>query len=167
MKNNQRPAPKSILLVCLGNICRSPTAEEVFRQHLAMSGLSIKVDSAGTANYHPGSKPDARSIAHAKAHGYSISKIRARQVLDEDFDRFDLIMAMDEANLEELRERRAALRVGGQEAGAAVVLFSKHDPLFEGTAVPDPYHGSDSDFERVIEQSESSVKAWIQRWQRS
>ena len=167
MKNNQRPAPKSILLVCLGNICRSPTAEEVFRQYLAVSGLSIKVDSAGTANYHPGSKPDPRSIKHAKAHGYSIGKLRARQVSDEDFERFDLIMAMDENNLAELRERRTLLRERGQEASAAVVLFSKHDPKFEGTSVPDPYHGSDGDFERVIEQSESSVKAWIQRWQRT
>ena len=167
MKNNQRPAPKSILLVCLGNICRSPTAEEVFRQYLAVSGLSIKVDSAGTANYHPGSKPDPRSIKHAKAHGYSIGKLRARQVSDEDFERFDLIMAMDEANLGELRSRRAKLREAGHEAQAAVVLFSKHDPKFEGAAVPDPYYGQDADFERVIEQSESSVKAWIQRWQRS
>ena len=167
MKNNQRPAPKSILLVCLGNICRSPTAEEVFRQHLAVSGLSIKVDSAGTANYHPGSKPDSRSISHAKTSGYAIAKLRARQVSDEDFDRFDLIMAMDEKNLEELRERRALLRESGSQASAAVVLFSKHDPKFEGSAVPDPYHGNDADFERVIEQAESSVKAWIQRWQRN
>ena len=122
MKNNQRPAPKSILLVCLGNICRSPTAEEVFRQHLAMSGLSIKVDSAGTANYHPGSKPDERSIAHAKAYGYSISKIRARQVQDEDFDRFDLIMAMDEANT--LGQGRQGLIPSSLNKNSTIVFIS-------------------------------------------
>jgi protein-tyrosine phosphatase len=84
-------------MVCMGNICRSPTAEGVFRAKVAQAGLSerVKMDSAGTHNYHPGSPPDERSQAHALARGYDLSLLRARQVLDADYAHFDLILAMD------------------------------------------------------------------------
>jgi protein-tyrosine phosphatase len=95
-----------ILMVCMGNICRSPTAEGVLRAKLAQAGLSkrVLVDSAGTHNYHPGNPPDERSQAHALRRGYNLSALRARQVCAEDYDHFDLILAMDWDNLALLQE---------------------------------------------------------------
>ena len=95
--------PSSVLLVCLGNICRSPTAEEIFRQQAAIAGLAMKVDSAGTGDWHIGHAPDVRAQRHAKAHGYNINKLVARQVSADDFRKFDLILAMDAQNLADLQ----------------------------------------------------------------
>ncbi|OLF38299.1 MULTISPECIES: low molecular weight protein-tyrosine-phosphatase [unclassified Psychrobacter] len=157
-------APSSILLVCLGNICRSPTAEEIFRQQIAIAGLSIKVDSAGTGDWNVGNAPDVRSQRHAKGHGYNISKLVARQVNADDFRDFDLILAMDSQNLADLQALKDSIDNTSQESLAKLALFSEEDPTYGGDDVPDPYKGDGDDFEDVIERIESSAKAWIESW---
>ena len=152
--------PSSVLLVCLGNICRSPTAEEVFRQQAAIAGLSIKVDSAGTSDGHVGHAPDTRSQRHAKSHGYKINKLIARQVSADDFRNFDLILAMDAQNLADLQAIKDSLT----DTTAKLALFSEEDPTYGGDDVPDPYQGDGEDFENVIERIESSAQAWIESW---
>ena len=154
--------PSSVLLVCLGNICRSPTAEEVFRQQAAIAGLSIKVDSAGTSDSHIGHAPDTRSQRHAKAHGYKINKLVARQVSADDFRNFDLILAMDTQNLADLQAIKDSL-IETEDSLAKLALFSEEDPTYGGD-VPDPYKGDGDDFEEVIERIESSAQAWIESW---
>ena len=155
--------PSSVLLVCLGNICRSPTAEEVFRQQAAIAGLSIKVDSAGTSDWHVGSAPDARSQRHAKSHGYKINKLVARQVSASDFRDFDLILAMDSQNLTDLQAIKDSI-TESEDNLATLALFSEEDPTYCGSDVPDPYKGDNDDFEEVIERIESSAQAWIESW---
>lgn len=155
--------PSSVLLVCLGNICRSPTAEEVFRQQAAIAGLSIKVDSAGTSDSHIGHAPDTRSQRHAKAHGYKINKLVARQVSADDFRNFDLILAMDTQNLADLQAIKDSL-IETEDNLAKLALFSEEDPTYGGDDVPDPYKGDGNDFEEVIERIESSAQAWIESW---
>ncbi len=105
---NRSARDSSVLFVCLGNICRSPTAEAVFRERAARAGLAqrIVVDSAGTGDWHVGRPPDRRAIAHAAKRGYDLTPLRARQVAPGDFDRFRWILAMDEANLRDLRALR-------------------------------------------------------------
>src|SRR5689334_8074942 len=95
----------AVLMVCMGNICRSPTAEGVFRHRVKEAGLQdrVHIDSAGTLDYHTGSPPDARSCHHAALRGYDLTELRARQVHPKDFQRFDLLLAMDEQNLRWLR----------------------------------------------------------------
>ena len=155
--------PSSVLLVCLGNICRSPTAEEVFRQQAAIAGLSIKVDSAGTSDAHVGDKPDPRSQRHAKSHGYKINKLIARQVSAKDFYDFDLILAMDAQNLADLQVIKDDISETTDDL-ATLALFSEEDPTYSGNDVPDPYKGGSDDFEEVIERIESSAQAWIESW---
>ncbi|MGP4713531.1 MULTISPECIES: low molecular weight protein-tyrosine-phosphatase [unclassified Psychrobacter] len=158
--------PTSVLLVCLGNICRSPTAEEIFRQQAAIAGLNMKVDSAGTGDWHIGHAPDIRAQRHAKSHGYNISKLVARQVSAEDFYNFDLILAMDTQNLADLQAIKDELlgTNNNEEALAKLALFSEEDPTYGGDSVPDPYKGDGDAFEEVIERIESSSKAWIESW---
>ncbi|MGP5058357.1 low molecular weight protein-tyrosine-phosphatase [Psychrobacter celer] len=155
--------PSSVLLVCLGNICRSPTAEEVFRQQAAIAGLSLKVDSAGTGDWHIGHAPDERSQRHAKSHGYNIGKLVARQVSADDFRQFDLILAMDSQNLADLQAIKDSL-TDPVDTLAKLALFSEEDPTYGGDDVPDPYHGDAEDFEEVIKRIESSAQAWIESW---
>jgi protein-tyrosine phosphatase len=155
--------PSSVLLVCLGNICRSPTAEEVFRQQAAIAGLSIKVDSAGTGDWHIGHKPDERAQRHAKAHGYKINKLIARQINNDDFRNFDLILAMDAQNLADLQALKNNI-ADTENSMAKLALFSEEDPTYGGDDVPDPYKGGADDFEEVIERIESSAQAWIESW---
>ena len=140
------------LLVCLGNICRSPTAEAVLRQRLSASDLAdrVEVDSAGTASYHVGAPPDHRSMQHAKRRGYDLSALRARRVADDDFERFDLILAMDSENLADLQERcprqhRAKLR-----------LLSEFATRHSLRDVPDPYSGGAAGFETVLDLVEDA-----------
>lgn len=164
--------PSSVLLVCLGNICRSPTAEEIFRQQAAIAGLSIKVDSAGTGDWHIGHAPDIRAQRHAKAHGYKINKLVARQICEEDFRKFDLILAMDTQNLADLQTLKdtichSASGTGAQENLAKLALFSEEDPTYGGDDIPDPYKGDGDAFEEVIERIESSAQAWIESWKAS
>ncbi len=157
-------APSSVLLVCLGNICRSPTAEEIFRQQAAIAGLDIKVDSAGTGDWHIGHAPDVRSQRHAKSHCYNISKLVARQVDDEDFRKFDLILAMDGQNLADLQALKNSIKDTSDKPLAKLALFTEEDPTYGGDDVPDPYKGNGDDFEDVIERIESSAQAWIESW---
>jgi protein-tyrosine phosphatase len=138
-------------MVCLGNICRSPTAEAVLRAKLDAAGLGgrVVVDSAGTGDWHVGSPPDARSQRHAAQRGYDLSALRGRQVAEDDFHRFDLILAMDEDNLADLQR----LAPGGHKR-AEVRLFAP-------TEVPDPYSGGPEGFERVLDLVETASDAWV------
>ncbi len=137
----------SVLFVCLGNICRSPTAEGVFRKLVEDAGLGerVRIDSAGTASYHVGATPDARAMAAAKLRGFDLSAIRARHVAEEDFAAFDLILAMDEENLADLR------RAAPAGARAQLRLLLEFAPGAGVTAVPDPYYGGKNGFEQVLD----------------
>ena len=136
-----------VLFVCLGNICRSPTAEGVLR-HLAAQqapGLALEIDSAGTADYHIGAPPDPRSQRAALRRGIDISGLRARQVTVDDFARFDLILAMDGANLLDLR----AMQPRGSRA--SLQLFLEYAPDLKLRDVPDPYDRDAAAFEEVLD----------------
>lgn len=146
--------PQRVLLVCMGNICRSPTAEAVLRTHARKAGLTIEFDSAGTENYHIGDPPDARSISHAQRRGYDLSPLRARQVHASDFHSFDLILAADELNLRELRRRCPA------ELHGRLRLF------LDDVALPDPYYGESDDFEKVLDLVEKQAVLLMSRWSR-
>lgn len=137
-----------VCFVCLGNICRSPTAEGVMRHLVARAGRAdaFEIDSAGTAAYHAGERPDPRSIACARTHGVELPG-RARQLVREDFARFDHVLAMDRENLRAL-ERLAP----GETARAKVALLRSFDPdAPPGAEVPDPYYGGEDGFERVFQ----------------
>jgi len=148
-----------VLFVCLGNICRSPTAEGVLRAIAAREfpALKLEIDSAGTADYHVGEPPDRRTIAAARRRGYDLSGLRARQVLPEDFQRFDFVLAMDRANLAELESRRM------EGATAEVALFMGFAPGNEYDEVPDPYYGGVEDFERVLDLCEDASRGLLGR----
>jgi len=143
----------SVLFVCTGNICRSPTADGVFRHIVGAAGHAptIQVDSAGTHDYHVGAAPDARAQAHARRRGYDLSALRARQVTVDDFHRFDLILAMDRGHLRFLRE------LAPDDGYKGLGLFSSyaHDaqPAL-APDVPDPYYGGSDGFERVLDMIE-------------
>lgn len=140
-----------ILFVCMGNICRSPTAEAVFRHTLfaAECAGSFSCDSAGTHDYHVGDPPDPRTIAAAQRRGYDMSALRARQVELADFSRFTLIMAMDRANLAALQ------RLCPSSLHARVKLYGDMHEDFSGQDVPDPYYGGPAGFERVLDMAEA------------
>ena len=131
-----------VLFVCMGNICRSPTAEGVLRQRLSAAGLAgkVTVDSAGTGDWHVGKAPDGRSAQAAAARGYDLSSLRARQVQREDFQRFDLILAMDQSNLRNLKALRPS------DARADLDLYLRRYVLALDE-VPDPYYGGEDGFE--------------------
>jgi protein-tyrosine phosphatase len=142
-----------VLFVCMGNICRSPTAEGVFRHVVAQQGLAEQIitDSAGTHDYHIGAAPDPRAQAAAARRGYDLSGLRARQVTVEDFAAFDHVLAMDEYNRELLRalcppQYRARVRL--------LLEFADGTPLRE---VPDPYYGDAQDFEAVLDLVENAA----------
>jgi protein-tyrosine phosphatase len=147
-----------ILFVCTGNICRSPTAEGVFRDLAARAGLSerVEVDSAGTHGYHIGEAPDARSCATAAARGFDLSMLRARRVSAHDFETFDLILAMDREHLARLEALRP------NSARAEIKLFLDFHPKHQGRDVPDPYYGGEDDFIEVIEMIEQTSAALIE-----
>lgn len=140
----------NILFVCLGNICRSPTVEGVARALAAREAphLQLRFDSAGTADYHVGAPPDPRSQHAAQVRGYDISTLRARQVEPEDFERFELLLAMDEQNLRDLR----ALAPHGYEQ--RVQLFLSYWAEAPTRHVPDPYYGDADGFDTVLELAE-------------
>jgi protein-tyrosine phosphatase len=148
-----------ILFVCLGNICRSPLAEGVFRHLAAEAGLDerIQVDSAGTGAWHVGEPPDRRSLSVARKNGVSLGG-RARRVKGEDLAIFDLLVAMDRDNLRQLQSLRD--RVGG---GAPVRLLREFDPEAGGDLeVPDPYYGGPDGFDRVYEMVHRSCNALLE-----
>lgn len=142
-----------ILFVCTGNICRSPTAEGVLRRKLAEAGLAEKAEtlSAGTRGYHVGDAPDPRAQKHARARGYDLSTLRARQVGAEHFDEFDLILAMDREH------ERDLTRLAPPEAKGRVRLFLEFAPESGLQDVPDPYYGEAADFELVLDLVEAGA----------
>lgn len=151
----------SVLMVCLGNICRSPMAEGVFRYILEEDGLDhrISVDSAGTGSWHVGESPDIRSVRTAAGHGVTLTG-NARQVVPEDFRKFDYIVAMDGSNLQALERFR-----DGAGGDAALYLLREFDPEGgPGAEVPDPYFGGPGGFETVfamVERSSRGLLAYI------
>ena len=155
--------PYKVLCVCLGNICRSPTAEVVLQHFCDQQQLDIVIDSAGTSNYHPNKAPDLRSQKHALRRGYDLSRVRARQLKIEDFNEFDLILAMDFQNLDDIHAlmQQAIAQKGQLPIRAKVALMSEHDVTYPKQALPDPYYGGEDDFEQVLDQCESSSKAWV------
>lgn len=136
-----------VLFVCTGNICRSPTAEGVFLDKLAVSGFAdrMHVDSAGTHDYHPGKRPDSRSARAAARRGYDISGLRARVVEVADFARFDYVLAMDRSNYHGLA------RICPDSHSERLRMFLSFAPQLEMTEVPDPYYGGASGFEDVLD----------------
>lgn len=154
--------PQKILCVCLGNICRSPTAEAVLRRAATAAGLDLVVDSAGTSNWHPGKAPDPRSQHHAGLRGLDLSGLRARQVQPEDFERFDLILAMDRQNLHDLQQ--LARRVPAGQRRARLALYLEQAGLQHGDEVPDPYYGGAAGFEQVLEACEQGAQGWLRHW---
>ncbi len=142
-----------VLFVCLGNICRSPLAEAAFREEAARIGLVAEADSAGTGGWHRGEPPDRRAIAVARRNGVDIAHLRARQVQPEDFEAFDLIVALDRDNLADLE----ALWPAGSRAALSLLL--DHVPGRHGEAVADPYYGEDSHFDVTWRDVTEAAKA--------
>ncbi len=137
----------SLLFVCLGNICRSPTAEGIFRATCQHRGLldQFRIDSAGTAGWHVGKPPDTRAIWAARGRDVDLSMLRARQVEAGDFENFDFILAMDESNIEDLISMRP------QHSSAHLHRFLEFNQSANSLDVPDPYYGGDEDFELVLD----------------
>ena len=148
-----------ILCVCTGNICRSPTAEAVLRQRFDAAGLDVAIDSAGTHGYHIGSGPDRRSQQAGKSRGYDFTGQRARQVEAADFDRFDLILAMDQGHFDSLIRQK----LDNSRAEIALMLsFLPPDHDFgTGLDVPDPYSGSEGGFEHVLDLIEAAADGLV------
>ena len=149
----------SILVVCTGNICRSPTGEGVLRHLARERGLAerIVVASAGTHDYHVGDGPDARTVKHAKRRGYDLSAQRAQQVSADHFHQFDYILAMDRTHLRILR----GLAPAG--AKARLGLFLEASARWKGEDVPDPYYGGIEGFEQVLDMVEEAAARWLDR----
>lgn len=146
-----------ILFVCMGNICRSPTAEAVFRRVLEEEGrgLQVHVDSAGTHGYHIGDPPDRRTIEAARRRGVEMGHLRARQVSVEDFHAFDLLVAMDEANVTHLENMAPTVHT------ARVRLFMDYAPQSGHREVPDPYYGGAAGFEQVLDLVEAASRGLL------
>jgi protein-tyrosine phosphatase len=148
-----------VLMVCTGNICRSPTAEGVLRAKLDKAGLArrIFVDSAGTHGFHQSEPPDPRAVRLAAKRGYDISTLRARPVRTADFARFHWMLAMDEANLAWLNRH---VRAGG---GPRIELLARQAPELGVEEVPDPYYGPDAGFEHVLDLIERACDGFLER----
>jgi protein-tyrosine phosphatase len=148
-----------VLFVCLGNICRSPTAEAVTRAIAEREApeLALEVDSAGTAGYHIGDPPDPRTQAAAARRGYDLSKLRARIVEPADFARCELILAMDKNNLAVLERRRPV------SARSELRLFLEYAPQLGTSEVPDPYYGGANGFEDVLDLVEAASRGLLQQ----
>jgi protein-tyrosine phosphatase len=162
----------AICFVCLGNICRSPTAEGVMRHMLVEAKLAdrVTVDSAGTGDWHIGEAPDERAQRAARSRGYDLSTFRGRQITAADFERFDLIVAMDDKNVAALREicapaHRDKIRLlmeFATDAGATVAdELEKVAPDFDMREVIDPYFGGGEGFEIVLDQCEAACRGLI------
>lgn len=148
----------AVLFVCMGNICRSPTAEAVFRHYVENAGMSgqIRIDSAGTHDYHIGDAPDMRAQRAAQQRGYDMEDLRGRQVEALDFQRFDYVLAMDETNLAILQ------RLVPPTGGAKLQLFLDYARHHAEREVPDPYYGGADGFERVLDMVEDAAEGLLQ-----
>lgn len=148
-----------VLFVCLGNICRSPSADGILRKKLAEHGLADKVtvDSAGTGDWHIGKAPDERSQAAAVRRGYEISKLRARQVNAEDFDKFDYVLAMDNSNIENMQE----FKPKGAVRTEPELFLKRFGADANVNEVPDPYYGGEEGFEHVLDLIEAACDNMI------
>ena len=146
-----------VLLVCMGNICRSPTAEGVLRYFIKNNNLGdkVEVDSAGTHGYHVGEAPDSRTQRAAAVRGYNLSQLRARKVARQDLDYFDLILAMDKSNLDNLR------RLATPEQQERIKLFMDYARSFDDDEVPDPYYGLGHGFDLVLDMVEDAALGLI------
>lgn len=147
MKNKKIP---SILVVCMGNICRSPTGEAILRAKAQARGIDINVDSAGTIGYHEGNEPDSRSKQVGEQRGYSFSGIQSRKVISDDFERFDLILAADKANLADLFD------ICPTEHQHKLSLFLSYSSS-NYNEIPDPYYGGDKGFKLVLDLIEEAA----------
>lgn len=147
-----------VLLVCMGNICRSPTAEGVLRHFIKINGLGdkVEVDSAGTHGYHVGEAPDQRTQRAASARGYNLSQLRARKVARQDLDYFDLILAMDKSNLDNLQ------RMAMPEQQEKIKLFMDFARNFDDDEVPDPYYGLGHGFDLVLDMVEDASQGLVE-----
>lgn len=152
-----------LCFVCLGNICRSPTAEAVMAHHLAEAGLSsrVRVESAGTGHWHVGEPPDRRAAAEARRRGITM-RSRARQFRPDDFEQFDLVLAMDHENLRDL-ERLAP----HEEARRKLALLRAFDPAAEDLTVPDPYFGGPEGFAHVFDLVDSACRGLLDHLRRT
>lgn len=149
---------KSVLFVCLGNICRSPLVEAVARDRFADAGLSVQVASCGTGGWHVGETADPRAIQAAQRAGYDLTPHRARQLEPDDYARHDLILCMDGDNLAEVRSRRR-----GTTDQAVMALFLDFAGVEPGGEVPDPYYGGEGGFRHVVGLAEQGVDGLIAR----
>ncbi|WP_407832317.1 low molecular weight protein-tyrosine-phosphatase [Vibrio rotiferianus] len=147
---------KKLLVVCMGNICRSPTGEAVLRAKAQELGVVVEVDSAGTIGYHAGNQPDARSMLAGKQRGYSFKGMRSRKVTLEDFEEFDMVLAADKANLADL------LDLCPREHRHKVSLFLSHSSS-DYNEIPDPYYGGDAGFELVLDLIEEASEAILKK----
>jgi protein-tyrosine phosphatase len=149
----------SVLVVCTGNICRSPTGEGVLRALAEKRGLAdrIRVASAGTEDYHVGDAPDSRTLKHAKTRGYDLSAQRARQVTEAHFREYDYILAMDRGHLRILKS------MAPRDATAQLGMFLEASGRWKGEDVPDPYYGGVEGFERVLDMVEEAAERWLER----
>lgn len=153
----QADADYRVLFVCMANVCRSPTAEAVFRRQVEVAGLvpAVQCASAGTHDFHVGSSPDGRARAAALKRGYDLSRLRGRHVSDEDFERYDLILAMDQHNMSFLKQRCPPHR---QDKLKLLMEFARRH---EAADVPDPYYGNAQAFELVLDMIEDACCALI------
>ncbi len=148
---------KSVLFVCMGNICRSPSAEAVFRHKAKAQGLALKIDSAGTLGAHAKEKPDHRSQKAGVARGYSFDGIKARKVTVKDFSDFDLILAMDHDNIEELN------KVAPADLQHKIHLMLDFAEGHEEEQVPDPYYGGAKGFDYVLDLVEAASDGLLEK----
>jgi len=147
-----------ILMVCLGNICRSPMAEGVLRHVATANQLSIEVDSCGTSRFHVGENPDRRAIACLKKKGIDIHDLKARQFSTDDFERFDFIYVMDKTNLEDI------MNLAKSESDRQKVMLWMNAIDHTDESVPDPYYGGEEEFEKVYTMLSNNAEKLVQSW---